>query len=165
MTLEHYYYIGELVAAAALIVSLVYLAVQVKLSTAATKATASQSFVDTTAVLVGGINQSANLGDILFRGSTGLDSLSGGETIQFSAFHDCSFISYESNFFLSQQGILDNRLWNTYQHALVNLLHHKGVLEWWEARSHMYAPEFVEHVKRLRDDMSSKPMYSMAPAG
>ena len=162
MTLEQYYFIGELVGAGALIISLVYVGVQVKLGTKATKAGAAQSFVDTNNGFVGLINQSPTLADILFRGSQGMANLHAGETIQFSAFHDCCFISFESYYFMSQEGVLDERLWDTYTHALVDLLHQKGMQEWWQARSHWFSKDFVEHVDRLRDDVASKPMHFRA---
>ena len=47
MTLEHFYYIAELVAALALVISLIYVGIQVKLSTKAPQAATAQSYVDT----------------------------------------------------------------------------------------------------------------------
>jgi hypothetical protein len=100
LTLERAYYIGELAAAIGVIISLIYVGIQIKLSTKATWVAASHAFVDTNHTFVGLINQSESLADILFRGSQGIDNLSGAEMVQFSAFYDQCFMTMESNFYL-----------------------------------------------------------------
>lgn len=162
MTLEQYFYIGELAGAAALIISLVYVGVQVKLSTRATKAAAAQSYVDTNNGFVGLINQSPTLGEILFRGSQGLGNLDGGETVQFSAFHDQCFITMESNFYLWRDGLLADRLWSTHRHYLVGVLLMPGMQQWWRSRADWYSPDCREHVNRSVEEIGGKPMYSWA---
>ena len=77
MTLEQYYYIAELAAAVALIISLIYVGIQVKLSTKATQAATAQSYVDTMNGYVGLINSSRNLAKVLHGGANGLDNLQG----------------------------------------------------------------------------------------
>ena len=159
MTLEQVYFTCEIVAALAVIMSLIYVGVQVKENTKATRATAAQSFVDTMNGYVGLINSSDSLADVLHKGSAGLDNVNGGEVIQFSAFHDQSFITFESFFYQWRDGVLDERLWDTYRHALVDLLHMKGGREWWENRCHWFSDDFVEEVGRLISDVDSKPMH------
>lgn len=162
MTLEQMYFICEIVAAIAVIMSLIYVGVQVKENTKATRATAAQSFVDTMNGYVGLINSSGNLADVLDRGSAGLANVRGGEVIQFSAFHDQSFITFESFFYQWRDGILDERLWDTYRHALVDLLHMKGGAEWWGNRCHWFSEDFVREVERLKSEVGSKPMHFMS---
>ena len=159
MTLDQLYMLAEIIAAMAMIVSLIYVGVQVRENTRATRATAAQSFVDTMNGYVGLINSSNSLADVLDKGSAGLANIRGGEVIQFSAFHDQSFIAFESFFYQWRDGILDERLWDTYRHALVDLLHMKGGTEWWEKRCHWFSQDFVREVERLKFDVSSKPMH------
>lgn len=159
MTLEQVYFICEIVAAFAVIMSLIYVGVQVKENTKATRATAAQSFVDTMNGYVGLINSSGTLADVLDRGSGGLENVRGGEVIQFSAFHDQSFITFESFYYQWRDGIFDDRLWETYRHALVDLLHMKGGQEWWANRRHWFSEDFVDEVGRLTSEVTSKPMH------
>lgn len=159
MTLDQLYMLSEIIAAIAVVVSLIYVGVQVRENTRATRATAAQSFVDTMNGYVGLINSSSSLADVLDKGSAGLSDMRSDEIIQFSAFHDQSFIAFESYFYQWRDGILDERLWDTYRHALVDLLHMEGGKEWWENRSHWFSQDFVREVARLKSEVSSKPMH------
>ena len=110
MTLEQYYYIGELIAAVALIISLVYVGLQLRLSAQATRATAAQSYAGTTNAFLGLLSQSPLLAEISIRGITqGMNELSTSERAQFVSFYDQVFMTMETNFFLWRDGVLDER--------------------------------------------------------
>ncbi len=159
MTLVDFYYIAEITAAVAVIGSLVYLGIQVKGNTRALRAAAAHSFVDTNHSFVGLINQSATLGDVLVRGAKGLSNLEGGEVVQYSAFHEQAFMTFESNYYLWQEGVLDNRLWNTHSIALIELLSMPGMREWWNNRCHWFSQEFQDYVNRTVSETTGRPMY------
>ena len=159
MTLEQYYYIAELVAAVALIISLIYVGVQVKLSTKATQASTAQSYVDTMNGYVGLINSSPNLARILNDGANGLDNLQGEDVIQFCAFHDQCFITFEAFYFEWKQGLLVQQLWDTYRHVIVDLLMQPGQQEYWQNRRHWYDDEFQRYVEELVKHESGVPMH------
>ncbi len=78
MSLEEFNYIAEIIASIAVIASLLYVGLQVKQNTEATRATAAQSFAEVDNGFVGLINTSNNLADILHRGAMGLSELKGG---------------------------------------------------------------------------------------
>jgi hypothetical protein len=162
MTLEQYYYIGQLIAAGALVISLVYVGLQVKLSTKANQAGAAHAYVDTMNGYVGLINSSPNLAAVMHRGATGLENLTEGEVIQFSAFHDQCFITFEAFYFEWKQGLLMPELWNTYKHALLALLMQPGQREWWGLRRHWYDEEFRSYVEEIVEKGSSIPMHFRA---
>lgn len=159
MTLEHAYYIGELVAAGALVISLIYVGRQVSLSTKATQSATAQSYVDTMNGYVGLINSSSNLAIILNRGAAGLENLKDEEVIQFSAFHDQCFITFEAFFFEWRLGMLLPELWDTYRHAIVALLVQPGQQQWWKMRHDWFHEGFQEYVETLVQKESSIPMH------
>ncbi len=159
MELEQLSFISEIVAAIAVIASLIYVGRQVKENTTATKSTAAQAMADTMNGYVGLINSSSNLSDILHKGATGLDNLQGGEVIQFGAFHDQMFICSESLYYQWSDGVLDEHLWNTYRHAIVDILMQKGSQDWWENRRHWFGTQFAAAVEELCSEVSAKPMH------
>ena len=159
MALVEFYYIAEIVAAVAVIGSLVYLGIQVKGNTRALQATAAHSFVDTNHSFVGLINQSPVLGDILVRGHKSLSNLEDGEIAQYSAFHDQCVMTMESNYYLMRDGVLDKRLWDTHEVALLELLNMPGMQEWWKNRSHWFSQEFSEYVNQRFSEKTGRPMY------
>ncbi len=159
MTLEQYYYIAELVAAVALIISLIYVGIQVKLSTKATQAATAQSYVDTMNGYVGLINSSRNLAKVLHNGANGLDNLQGEEVIQFYAFHDQCFITFEAFYFEWKHGLLAQQLWDTYRHVIISLLMQSGQREYWQNRKHWYDDEFQRYVEELLESEGGVPMH------
>ena len=159
MELEQLSFISEIVAAIAVIASLIYVGRQVKENTTATKSTAAQAMADTMNGYVGLINSSSNLSDILHKGATGLDNLQGGEVIQFGAFHDQMFICSESLYYQWNDGVLDDHLWNVYRHAMVDILMQKGSQDWWENRRHWFGTQFAAAVDELCSEVSAKPMH------
>ena len=159
MTLEQYYYIAELAAAVALIISLIYVGIQVKQSTKATQAATVQSYVDTMNGYVGLINSSRSLAKVLHGGANGLDNLQDEEVIQFCAFHDQCFITFEAFYFEWKHGLLVRQLWDTYRHVIVSLLMQPGQQEYWQNRKHWYADEFQRYVEELLEHEGGVPMH------
>jgi hypothetical protein len=166
MTLEEFNYIAEIIASIAVIVSLIYIGLEVRQNTAATEAATGQSFVASMNSYVGLINSSANLADILDRGAEGLSNLKTSEIIQFGAFLDQCFINYENYYYQWRNGVLDSRLWSIYRHALADLLLQPGQQEWWETKRHWYEKEFQEYVNEVIENEEGKPMhpFSVGPS-
>jgi hypothetical protein len=165
MTLEEFNFIAEIIASIAVIASLIYVALQIKQNTAATHATAAQSFAEADNGFVGLINTSNNLADILHRGAMGLSELKGGELIQFMAFNDAAFMAMHSAYCQWDKGTLDDRLWSSFKHAILGMLSQPGQQEWWQHRRHWYDENFRNYIEAAAETESVKPMHPGAVAG
>ena len=88
-----------------------------------------------------------------------MSNLREGEVVQFSAFHDQAFMTFESNFFLWKEGVLDQRLWDTHTTALFELLGMPGMQEWWGNRQQWFSQEFRDFVNAKIGDEADRPMY------
>ncbi len=159
MPLDQLANIAEISAAALLIVSLMYVGLQVRQNTTATQAATGQSFLTTMNGYVGLINSSPTLADILHRGANGLSNLKNGEMIQFGAFVDQSFANFETFYFQWKAGVLDARLWSIQRHAIGALMMQPGQRQWWETRRDWYDEEFQEYVNQIIDAGEAKPMH------
>ncbi len=159
MPLDQLANIAEISAAVLLIVSLIYVAVQIKQNTAATQAATGQAFVNTMNGYVGLINSSPTLADILHRGANGLSNLKNGEVIQFGAFVDQSFANFETFYFQWKAGVLDARLWSIQSHAIADFMVQTGQQQWWETKRHWFDQEFQEYIKQVIDKEEAKPMH------
>ena len=148
MSLEEINFIAEIIASVAVIASLIYVGREVSQNTEATQASAAQAYVAADNEIVGLINGSDNLADILHRGAPGLAQLQGGDVIQFMAFHDQVFISFQSFYVQWKKGALDPRLWRTYEKAFMALLAQPGQKEWWKLRQDWFFPEFRDFVEQ-----------------
>jgi hypothetical protein len=162
MTIQDWGALGELIGGIAIIISLIYVGLQIRQNTNATKMSSAHSYLDTQNGYVGLINQSGTLAEILSKGASDLNNLQGGEVIQFSAFHDQSFSSFQTFYIEWQDGVLDNRLWEFYRHAMADLLSHSGVQIWWSNRKHWYDDEFQSYVEDTMSAGIGKPMHFMS---
>jgi hypothetical protein len=159
MPLDQLANIAEIVAAALVIVSLIYVGVQIRQNTAATHAATGQAWFNTFDGHVGLINSSPTLADILHRGATGLSNIKDSEIIQFGAYLDQSFTSFEIFYFQRKAGTLGARLWSIQRQAIAALLMQPGQQQWWETRRHWYDKEFQEFVNQVIDSGEGKPMH------
>ena len=162
MTLEEFNYLAEIIASLAVIASLIYVGLGIRQNTVATQVTGRQSYVDTMNDYVSLINSSPNLADILHRGADGLSNLKNGEIIQFGAFLDQNFISYETGYFQWKAGALDPRLWSIYSHCIADFMVQTGQQQWWETKRHWYDKEFQEYVNQVISSGEAKPMHPLS---
>ena len=165
MTLEEINFISQIVGSIAVIASLIYVGWGIRLNTVATQTSAAQAYVATDNETVGLINTSGNLADILHRGAGGMSALQGGDLIQFMAFLDQLFISFQSSYLQWTKGALDERLWHTFSQAIVDLLSQPGQQEWWDIRRHWFFDEFRDCVDQTVASVEGKLMHPGALAG
>ena len=159
MTLDQIANIAEISAAALVIVSLIYVAIQIKQNTKATQISTSQAFIDTHGRVVMHILGNKEFRDIYWRGLKGLSNLHGSETAAFAAFFIQTFRSWESLYYQSQAGGLDDRLWAGFKAQLCDVFGYPGVREVWGGRRHQFSEEFCKLVDNEIVGAESKPLY------
>jgi len=165
MPLDQLANIAEISAAALLIVSLMYVGLQVRQSTKAAYASTNQAHAEIAMEYIGLINASDRLADILHEGAMGLSSLKEGNLIRFMAFHDQIFVAYQPFYFQYLKGTLDGRIWDTYKQAMVSLLGQSGSQDWWKLRRHWFSEEFRNYVEDVVAMEQGKPMHPGAVSG
>ncbi len=159
LALEQIYFIGQTIAAMAVVISLIYVGLQVRQNTNATQIASAQAYAAAENEIVGLINVSPNLADVLHQGANGLSELNGGDHIRFMAFNDLVFISFQSFHLQWKKGALDETLYKTYKHAIVDLLQQKGQQDWWALRCHWFSPEFQDYIEQTMTTELAKPMH------
>lgn len=148
ITLEQAYYIAELAGVVLIIFSLIYVGKQLKQNTCATKAAASQAFVQMYNTFTSDLAMSQEIATIWHKGLTDFDSLDPVETIRFSAALAQLFRAAHCTYLQWQDGTLADDIWMGFYLALRDMLSHPGVLAWWRYREEWYGVEFRELVNR-----------------
>jgi len=165
MPLDQLANIAEISAAALLIVSLIYVGLQVRQSTKAAYAATTQAHAEIAMGYVGLVNLSNNLADILHQGARGLSPLKEGDLLRFIGFHDQVFTAFQSFYLQYLEGALDERLWNTYNEVIRDLLAQAGPQDWWKLRQHWFCEEFRNYVEGVAGKEQRQPMYPDTVAG
>jgi hypothetical protein len=158
MTLQDWGALGELVGGVAIIVSLVYVGLQIKQSTAAARAATSQAFSEQYSTIILQITKSG-FRDIFWRGKDGLENLKGSEIAAFMALLATIVRFGESFYFQRQEGSIDSRLFDAWLVQTLDLFAQKGPREYWAIRGHQFNPEFVAFFEAKMAASKPKPMY------
>jgi hypothetical protein len=135
VTLQDLGNIGEFVAAIATLITLIYLAAQIRQNTRAVRSSAFQQVVDSFSGISLEIGLNREVSEILDRGSEGLSSLDSVERRRYWSVLLSFFRRAESVFFQSEQGTLQLESWEGIREFLRSVLQSQGVREFWDENS------------------------------
>lgn len=128
------------------VVSLIYLAIQVKESTRAAKGTTYQSIISAFAEIESRISQEAEVARIYHSGKASLDKLNETELARFNELI-CSFFNlYENLHYQYKNKLLEEELWGGWCRNMRDDLAQPGVAAWWKLKSYLYSKNFREYV-------------------
>jgi hypothetical protein len=146
MTLEQGYFIVQIVAGVAVVLSLIYVGIGVRQNAQAVRLGTSQRVLQEIRETVQ-LATNAGLADIFLRGVQGA-ALEGQEKMRFYAFIGSFFRVLENGYFQFQAGALDPRLWRGMQRQWADLLSTAGARANWEVRKHWYSDEFQQYFEK-----------------
>jgi hypothetical protein len=147
MSLEDLGNIGEFVAAVAVLVSLIYLAVQIRQNTRTVRAAAFQQVVDSLADFTSSLSRDRELIEIVIKGNADFESLDEVERTRF----DFAFISFfrraENVVVQTEYGTLSADVWTGFRETLKSSLRAPGLREWWSHRRQRFHPAFQKFME------------------
>ena len=161
MTLQDWGALGELIGGIAIIVSLIYVGLQIRQSTRATRAATSQAFTDQ---YVGAVLPLLEPGfsEIYSRGLRGLHNLQEDEKITYIAWIAAVLRLFESFYFQEKDGFFDPRLFDGWSMTFSDVFAYEGPLQVLEIRKHHYNAQFIEFLQDRIASAAPREMYSKA---
>lgn len=156
--------VGEVLAAVGVIISLLYLAVQIRGDARAKRAATiheqSEGFRD---VLLS-IADNPSLADLFRRGLSDFASLNDVELPRFSSVLVLTCRVWEDQFFQWTEGHYDLRVWRGIDASISDLCAMPGVQAWWKTRSHWYSRQFQSLIEQKIAEGKAPTMYAESPA-
>lgn len=156
MSLEDLGNIGDFVAAVGVIVSLIYLAAQIKQNTRQMKQNAESLTMAhelTGAELaVEGfltIAKEKELGDIYKRGLYDFNGLSDEEKFRFAYLLFAIFYINQAGFHNYRLGLADPEAWAGHESLYKEILGNAGVKNWWEHQEHLFSEPYRQYISNL----------------
>jgi hypothetical protein len=141
--------IGEIVGAIAVVVTIGYLAVQIRQNTRSVRAGAFQQYRQQSAE-VSRLLAAPDMASVYLTGLNSPDQLTEEERVRFAALMVFAFNSEENFFLLRKLGLLDEMFWAGGRTAYLRwLLRHDGAAKWWMRNREMMSPAFCEYVEAL----------------
>ena len=149
MTWETAGVIAEIVAAIAVLISLWYLAVQLKQNTQIERAELEVRLGLTWADLHDNMIQNPDLARAYDLADKNWKELSDEDVRAYLWFVAKSFHILEGMFRQYQRGLLTNDVWAPYERYILGVLQIEAVLGWWRSEGSLTSGEFQTHVENL----------------
>ena len=148
MTLQDLGNIGEFLGAVGVIVSLVYLAVQIRQNTRTVRNSAQQEVLSDMAAFISLVAGDSDTASFYERGLADSDDLSRAERLRFSLLLTRFFYSYSRLYDLHREGDLAPESWEAQKEILRWVVKQPGVKRWWPAARSQIPGSFAGFVER-----------------
>ena len=161
LKLSEWAHVAEIIGAAAIIISLLYVSIQVKDSTRAIKSTATNdaaTAMQAWYLTVGGDEQTSR---VFYGGMTAPDTLSKEEMFQFIMIMHAAFLGFQNSYELAEQGTLDMEIQRSITNTLIATKDLPGFEIYWRQRGPLFNQRFREFIENLRtlDTVTASEVY------
>ena len=160
MSLEQAALISQIISAAAVIASLIFVGFQLSQHTRAVRASTSQAHSATYVQALTGLFD-AELASIWRRGLSDFEALDDDEKVQFLAFTSSVFRFYEASHVQKLHGQLDLAHWRTVEQQVASLAGQPGIGSWWGLRRAWHSEDF----QLLFENITPLPSEALYPTG
>jgi hypothetical protein len=126
--------LGEIIGAVTVVVSLIYLAVQVRQNTQAQQTENFSRALDRVASIQATLSQDPEMSVIFSKGVSDPSDLTSRERMQFTWTMYELFGAFEFMFFVSKANAIPEEIWQRWSSAVAWWLSYSGVRAWWRVR-------------------------------
>ncbi|MDH3352067.1 MAG: hypothetical protein OEM60_04495 [Gammaproteobacteria bacterium] len=155
--------LGEIIGAIAVVVSLIYLAVQVRQNTKAQQTENFSRALDRVAAIQATLSQDAETSVIFSKGVSDPSDLTSRERMQFTWTMYELFGAFEFMFIASKTNAIPEEIWQRWSSAIAWWLSYSGVKAWWKVRPIPFSESFTSYIESLLEnnptDAESKRRY------
>ena len=153
-SLSKMHQVGELTAAAAVVISLLFIGYEMRQNNEAHIKTATQAVVRDFIGAIRSVSTDAELACIFSSGVQDYRGLSGSERLRFGSYFLSIFYTVQEMHNLVEQGSMDPRIWRGFEMTFQEVLQLPGVRQWLANRIHWFSNEFQLY---LHDDAMHQP--------
>jgi signal transduction histidine kinase len=156
--------VADVLGAAGVIASLLYVAAQIRQSTRQSRLAALQTMVTELGSALQAQAQSRELAAIVLRGLRDLNSLDAVEKVQFLSHISHILRLYEAVYFHKVEGTLDERVWRGFEAAIGDVVSYPGMHAVLELRRPHLSAAFGGYLASLASRSTTKPIFGETPA-
>ena len=132
--------IGQVASAVAVVISLVYLALQLRHNTQAVQAQTYLSVQTNTISITSAIYLHQEFAELVLEAADSSSSLSPTQTFRWNTFMRSLFRQFDNLYHQFQAGALEADVWPGYEQIMIYWLRHPGYLRWFEENAHFFSP-------------------------
>ena len=159
MTLQDLGNIGEFIAAVAVVVSLLYLAAQIRQNTRSVQASVYESTNRASSDALTQLGLDTEAAGIYLAGAQDYEALSEKDRLRFHAMLLATFNNFETLFYHHQRRNVDPELWSSRVVRLRWMVRAPGVAAWWSRTRPLFGESFQQFVDGIaaEQDKGSRP--------
>jgi hypothetical protein len=154
--------VGQFVGAIAVVVTLIYLAIQMRQNTNALKLNTARSVTEELQDSFSLLASNQELAEIFVTASGEL-ALQGAEQVRFNAFTSVVVRVYENAFLQSRAGVIDQAHWEGMTRMMIDYTSMAAFQTYWPDRKHWVSDEFQEYMET--DVISAPPKTGVSVPG
>ena len=139
MSLESIFFITQIVAAIAVIVSLFFVSHEVRHNTKALKLATYQSVVDSSMQILQSLYSSNETATFYHRCLFNNEELSGPEKLRWHAVMITLYRHWDNLLYQNRKGSLENEMWLSYDRTMTNYLAYQPWVDWFVANSQLFS--------------------------
>jgi hypothetical protein len=158
--------IGEIVGAAGVILTLAYLAVQIRQNTEETRSGQTQDLISANSEANYLMVTDKELADLIQAGMADPSALSDSDQFRFNLFWFAAYNRFDFAYHQYSRGRLDPELWEKMDYEIPLYLSLPGSHAWWERDKPRFSRKFVEYVEKRLSEFQrpeSVPTLSVQP--
>ena len=141
--------IAEVIGAVAIVVSLIYVGVQVEDSTRAVRSATANETSAALSTWYREIGTDPEAGRVFLDGMTNPELLSREELFRFIFLAHSVILEFQAAFYLAQEGTLDLELQASITNTLLAVKDQPGMALYWEQRGNLFQPSFQSYFNAL----------------
>lgn len=147
MSIQDWGAVGEIVGGFAVVITLIYLSVQLRQTSNSLQAAAMNTSSEANVRVMHEIITHPELVDLLMKGAReGLGGLTANERIRFVNWYNASMRFFENHYMMYLANGLPPKAWDNDERGIAELLKSNGAQEAWDTQKHVFSDDFVERV-------------------
>ncbi len=150
--LAEFAHIAEIVAATAVIISLIYVGKEVQSNTAAIRGAAMQAIATTDADALMTVASDADLSEIVRLGDQDPSQLTSAQAFRYGLFMRQFWLSFQNIFQQSELGLIESSVWQSYLTVICGRYSSRGPRETWQNHVLILDTEFAALVERCESE-------------
>ena len=149
MDLAFFANLAEIIGTVAIVISLIYVGIQVNDSTRAVRSATANETTSAISAWYSEIGNNQQAAELFAKGLRDPESLSSGELAQFMYLAHGLILEFQAAYYLSEEGTLDLELRESITNNLAGVRELPGFLLYWSQRGSLFKPSFKDFVEEV----------------
>ena len=149
MTLNELGSLGEFISGLAVVVTLVYLAIQIRHNTRAVRSSMHQDMIESTLRIAESVSDNPDVGRIVLKAGEDYDNLTREEFVRFEAYAERVFGNFESIFYSYRNSMIEQDLWESWEASYLADISRHAMRRFWHEGRPLHLRDYMDFINQF----------------